>query len=62
MFERGKVPFEVEILGVATCIQISSIGRTAIALSGFHPVSIDLSLEQGSLDRDCLLYREKKRR
>ena len=55
--------FYVEILGVAICIQTSSLGRTAkSSLSGLHLVSIDLSLERGSLKRDCLLVSEKKRR
>jgi len=62
VFERNKVPFEVKILGIATCIQTSSLGRTARILSELHPVSIDLSLEQGGLKRNCLLVSEKKRR
>ena len=33
MFERNKVPFGVEILGIVTCIQMSSLGRTARILS-----------------------------
>ncbi|CAD7768297.1 hypothetical protein AIOGIFDO_00199 [Candidatus Methanoperedenaceae archaeon GB37] len=33
VFERSKVPFEVKILGIATYIQTSSLGRTARVLS-----------------------------
>jgi len=33
VFERNKVPFEVKILGIATYIQTSSLGRTARILS-----------------------------
>ncbi|CAD7770186.1 hypothetical protein AIOGIFDO_00773 [Candidatus Methanoperedenaceae archaeon GB37] len=33
VFERNKVSFEVKILGIATCIQMSSLGRTARILS-----------------------------
>ncbi|MHC1583207.1 MAG: DDE-type integrase/transposase/recombinase [Methanosarcinales archaeon] len=39
VFERNKVPFEVKVLGVATCIQTSSVRRTARILSELHPVS-----------------------
>ena len=35
VFERNKVPFEVKIPGIVTCIQTSSLGRTARILSGF---------------------------
>ena len=35
VFDRSKVPFEVKILGIATYIQTSSLGRTARILSGF---------------------------
>ncbi|MHC1571942.1 MAG: hypothetical protein ACXQTM_01480 [Methanosarcinales archaeon] len=33
VFERNKVPFEVKVLGIATCIQMSSVRRTARVLS-----------------------------
>ncbi|CAD7770694.1 hypothetical protein FHEFKHOI_00879 [Candidatus Methanoperedenaceae archaeon GB50] len=40
VFERSKVPFEVKVLGIATYIQMSSLGRTArvlsLASSGLH--------------------------
>ena len=39
VFDRSKVPFEVKVLGVATYIQTSSLGRTARILSKLHPVS-----------------------
>jgi len=39
VFKRNKVPFEVKILGIATCIQTSSVRRTARILSELHPVS-----------------------
>ncbi|MHC1571407.1 MAG: hypothetical protein ACXQTM_01000 [Methanosarcinales archaeon] len=39
VFEKSKVPFEVKVLGVATCIQTSSVRRTARILSELHPVS-----------------------
>ncbi|CAD7774587.1 hypothetical protein AIOGIFDO_01616 [Candidatus Methanoperedenaceae archaeon GB37] len=29
VFEKSKVPFEVKVLGIATYIQTSSLGRTA---------------------------------
>jgi len=61
VFERNKVPFEVKIPGIVTCIQTSSLGRTARnSLSELHPVSIDISLEQGGLKRDCLLHQRKR--
>jgi len=39
VFKRNKVPFEVKILGIATCIQTSSVRRAARILSELHPVS-----------------------
>ncbi|CAD7768312.1 hypothetical protein FHEFKHOI_00200 [Candidatus Methanoperedenaceae archaeon GB50] len=33
VFERNKVPFDVKVLGIATYIQTSSLGRTARVLS-----------------------------
>jgi len=39
VFERNRVPFEVKILGIATYIRTSSVGRTARILSELHSVS-----------------------
>ncbi|CAD7768451.1 hypothetical protein AIOGIFDO_00276 [Candidatus Methanoperedenaceae archaeon GB37] len=64
MFERSKVPFEVKVLGIATCIQMFSVRRTArilsLASSGLYGPLFGTGY--GSLKRDCLLVSEKKRR
>ncbi|CAD7772905.1 MAG: hypothetical protein KBONHNOK_00556 [Candidatus Methanoperedenaceae archaeon GB50] len=62
LFERSKVPFEVKVLGIATCIQTSSLGRTARILSGFIRSLKPLFGKRECLKRDCLLVSEKKRR
>ena len=68
MFKRNKVPFDVKILGIATYVQTSSLLCSDVfsrencqnSLSEFHPVSIDLSLGQIGLKRDCLLYQRRR--
>ena len=61
MFEGSKVPFEVKVLGIATCIQMSSVRRTArvlsLASSGLHR---PLFGNRECLKRDCLLYRRRR--
>ena len=52
------MPFDVKILGIATYVQTSSLLCSDVfsrencqnSLSEFHPVSIDLSLEQGMFE------------
>jgi len=62
VFEKSKVPFEVKILGIATCIQTSSVRRTARILSGFiRSLKPLFGTGYGSLKRDCLLYREEEK-
>jgi hypothetical protein len=39
IFERNKVPFELKVLGLAFYIQLSSLRRTARALSEVRSVS-----------------------
>ncbi|CAD7771716.1 hypothetical protein AIOGIFDO_01089 [Candidatus Methanoperedenaceae archaeon GB37] len=63
VFERNKVPFEVKVLGIATCISdVFCEEYCQLSLSELHPVSKTLCLEQGSLKRNCLFASEKKRR
>jgi len=39
IFKRNKVPLELKILGLAFCIQLSSLRRAARVLSKIHRVS-----------------------
>ena len=63
VFERNKMPFEVKVLGIATYIQTSSLGRTARILSlSFIQYLKPLFGKRECLKRNCLLVSEKKRR
>ncbi|MBS7635550.1 hypothetical protein KEJ34_08765 [Candidatus Bathyarchaeota archaeon] len=39
LFERNRFPFELKVLGLAFYVQMSSLRRTARALSEFRSVS-----------------------
>ena len=63
VFEKSKVPFEVKVLGIATYIQTSSLGRTARILSlSFIQYLKPLFGKRECLKRNCLLVSEKERR
>ena len=62
VFERNKVPFEVKVLGIATYIQTSSLGRTAkSSLSGFIR-SLKPLFGTGEFEERLPVASEKKRR